>query len=179
MALIQCSECSNEVSTTTSQCPKCGSKKPFKGKNLTADESKGMTLGERRSFQKGGGKLLMNTSQKVSLVFIIAVIVVWVKIANAPLTKEEAAEKEHEDQIKSARATCKYEIKKRLHDPDSIEWGYEPLDQIVLEEKPGQWMVQLTFRAKNKFGALVLGKQMCELSHDGKHFNLLRIQSVK
>lgn len=121
----------------------------------------------------------MSTGQKVSLVFIIAAIIGWVKIANAPLSKEEAAEKEHENHIKSARAMCKHEIKKRLHDPDSIEWRYEPLDQIVREEKPGQWMVQLTFRAKNKLGALVLGKQMCELSYDGKHFNLLRIQSVK
>lgn len=137
-----------------------------------------MTLGERRAFQKGGGKLLMSTSQKVSLVFIFVLIFAWIMIANAPLSKEEAAKKEHEDQIKSARATCKHEIRTRLHDPDSIEWGYEPLDQIVLEEKPGQWMVQLAFRAKNKLGAMVLEKYMCNLSYNDKKFILRSIKSA-
>ena len=121
----------------------------------------------------------MSTSQKVSLVVILVIVAGWIKIANAPLTKEEEAKKAREALTKSARATCKYEIKKRLHDPDSIEWGYEPLDMIIFEEKPGVWIVQLKFRAKNQFGALVVGKQKCVLAHDGKHFNLISMKSVK
>lgn len=74
MPLVSCSECEKEISVTASSCPNCGSKKPFKKKNLSAKESSGMSYKERRSFQKGGGTLLLSMRQKISLAIVFSVI---------------------------------------------------------------------------------------------------------
>lgn len=38
MALVKCYECGNEISITARGCPKCGSKKAFKGYSFTRNE---------------------------------------------------------------------------------------------------------------------------------------------
>ena len=78
MPLVNCTECEKEISVTASSCPSCGSKKPFKGKELSAKESADMSYKERRSFQKGGGTLLLSMGQKISLGLVLSVIVLGV-----------------------------------------------------------------------------------------------------
>ncbi len=179
MALLKCNECAKEVSSSATSCPSCGCSKPFSGQSLSADQSKGMSVKERRAFQKSGGKLLLNKMQKFGMLVFFGFIILSVKMCNAPLSPEDQIKKDRKDLENSARYSCQYFIEKNLNDPDSVEYGRELLDRIVVEEKPGSWTVQLKLRAKNKFNALVPAKFMCKLSHDGNEFRLLSINEVK
>jgi hypothetical protein len=179
MPLVKCSECKKDLSTTADSCPSCGSKNPFKDVILTAAESKSMSYKEKMNFQKLGGKLIWSTSNKIGAVIFLIFIVFLIKQCNAPLSPEEQAKKDKESLISSARTTCKYHLEKQLNDPESIEYGKEPLDKVVFEEDPGKWVVALNFRAKNKFNALVQSKVMCELNHNGEKFDLVKIKQIK
>ncbi len=179
MALLKCNECAKEVSSSAVSCPSCGCSKPFSGQSLSADLSKGMSVKERRAFQKAGGKLLLSKMQKLGMFVLLGFVILVVKMCNTPLSPEEQVKKDRSDLENSARYTCQYFIEKNLNDPDSVEYGRELLDRIVVEGQSGNWTVQLKIRAKNKFNALVPAKFMCKLSYDGKEFRLLSINEVK
>ncbi len=178
MSLLKCAECYKEISTTADSCPNCGSKTPFKGIALTTSESKGMSYKEKMRFQKLGGKLLWNTWHKISFAIFVVFVLILIKQCNAPLSPEQQAIKDQENLISAASGTCKFFLEKQLNDPESIEYGTDMLDKIVTEESPGKWTVKLTFRAKNKFNALILSKVVCKLKQNDQNFELISIKEI-
>jgi hypothetical protein len=177
--LLKCNDCEKDISRSTKLCPNCGCSKPFSGQSLSASQSKNMSVKERRSFQKAGGKLTLSKMQKFGMFVLFCFALLAVKTCNAPLPPEEQIKSDRAELENSARHTCQYFIEKNLNDPDSVEYDRELLDRIVVEETPTNWSVQLKLRAKNKFNALVPAKFMCKLSYNGKDFSLLSINEVK
>lgn len=60
-----------------------------------------------------------------------------------------------------ARHACREFIERALNDPSSAEWPYKDDWQITAAGE-NTWKVQVTMRAKNGFGALVLSTFICE-----------------
>ncbi len=179
MPLLKCKECGNEISITAVSCPNCGDKKPFDGQTLSPEDSKGMSIKERKAFQKAGGKLKLGKKEKISFAFFGLLIILGVAKCSAPLSPEDQAKVDRKALEDSARHTCQYYIEKSLNDPASVEYGRELLDRIVIEENPGKWMVQLNLSAKNKFNAMVKAQFMCKLERNNEKFHLLSIKQVK
>lgn len=61
-----------------------------------------------------------------------------------------------------AKAVCRGEIKKRLKDPDSAEFG----QSLAQQNDAGGWIVYRELTAKNSFGATVKSTLVCTLMPD-------------
>lgn len=97
MALKQCNECKKEISTTVSVCPNCGCKKPFKGVKLSREETKYLSLEERKSFEEAGGKVTIGKVEriwKLTLFLIkVGVVLFLISFISDTFNKNEAEEK--------------------------------------------------------------------------------------
>lgn len=72
MALVKCTECKSEISSTALFCPKCGCKKPFKGVKLSKAEAKDMGMYQRAAFRKRGGKAPRTLLEKFGIFSVAA-----------------------------------------------------------------------------------------------------------
>jgi hypothetical protein len=151
MALIKCKECGKEVSSNAKTCPNCGNKMPKKTSIAT--------------WIIGG-------------VFLFVVVTCTLNVEKAKdageariaaMTPEQRAaeEKTKKDlsDLHDAQLTCEGEVKKTLHDPDSAQFddfrGYAVLPHTA---PPDHYIVLVTVRAKNGFGALRHIAIRCDLS---------------
>lgn len=183
MALLKCNECQKEISHSATACPNCGCTKPFKGQKLSAKQAKPMSGKERYSFVKSGGKIQMSGIQKffaytgaaflgfIALIIILAII--------KPPTQEEQAKAEKETQEKGARIACMTEIHLRLKDPDSVVYGSNPSDRVVMDAGENRWTVQLKLKSKNSFNAYIPSTFVCSVVLDGQNYKVLSIQDIK
>jgi len=108
-----------------------------------------------------------STKKKIiyGCIFWVVLISVMVLIipakSTAPKSKQEKIE-ELFDPYFGYNFDLNYEIKKALHDPDS----FEHVKTVYWDE--GEFLtVQVTFRAKNRFGALVKHKVKATMDFDG------------
>ena len=183
MALLKCNECAKEISHSATVCPSCGCTKPFKGQVLSAKQAKHMSGKERYSFVKSGGKIQMSGIQKffayigaaflgfIALIIILAII--------KPPTIEEQAKADKETHEKRARVACMAEIHLRLKDPDSVVYGSNPSDRVVMSDGDNRWTVQLKLKSKNSFNAYVPSTFVCKVALDGQQYKVLSIKEIK
>lgn len=93
MALVKCTECKSEISSTALFCPKCGCKKPFKGVKLSKAEAKDMGIYQRAVFRRRGGKVPRTRFQKFLFISYSAIFVlILVKCTSTP---DDAPRAEH------------------------------------------------------------------------------------
>lgn len=133
MALVRCPECRGHYSSTARACPGCGYTPP------------------RRTPQV--------------LLLILVLLVLWLVIAGRMQTGGSASAPPPAaaaGPADRARAACRGAIRARLHDPSSADYvHYErwPARQITGGLAP--WHVLATVRARNGFGAVVVGEYQC------------------
>ena len=183
MALIKCGECGKEISYSATVCPNCGCTKPFKDQRLSVKQSKQMSVKERHSFIKSGGKIQMTGLQKFSMYVVTAflgfiVLLVIIPIIK-PQTQDEKAKAEKEAHEKGARITCIAGIQQYLKDPDSVVYKHGPGDRLVLSDGENRWRVQLKLKAKNSFNTYVPATFECKVAYDGQNYKLLSVHEVK
>lgn len=87
--LLKCTDCSHDVNTEAKICPNCGSTKPFKNQNLTADQAKGMSRVEKSNFQKLGGKIEMGKGMKILWGAVAAVVLIAIFAPSTPKATEQ------------------------------------------------------------------------------------------
>ena len=183
MTLINCNECGKEISHSAIACPDCGCTKPFKGKHLSAKQSKQMSVKERHSFIKAGGKIQMNSLQKFSIYVLAAffgfIALLIIAAIIKPQTPDEKAKAEKEVHEKGARIACMTGIHQFLKDPDSVVYKHGPGDRVVITDGENQWIVQLKLKAKNSFNAYVPATFECKVALDGQNYKLVSIKKVK
>ena len=172
MALTICKECKKEVSDTAKACPHCGAK------------------------LKGGffGKFL------IVIVILFILINLFTSIKNdkakekeaeriAALTPEQreaelkakAIKEEKEkraSRISGAQYVCQQFVLRSLHDPKSAE-PENSSQYFIEEESNGIYLVQVTGRFKNGFGALRYGVFNCKTKLDKDEWVLVSLKQIK
>lgn len=107
-------------------------------------------------------------------------------LITGPQTKEQSVEDksrieqkaEKKDHEKGARIACMVGINNRLKDPDSARYKHGPADRIVIENGPGQWLVQLSLKSKNNFNAYVHSTFACKVCLKDKSYELLWVKKI-
>ena len=107
MSLKKCKECKQEISTDVKVCPNCGSKKPFKGIELTRNETKAMSFKERAAFEKAGGSVTKGTFEKIGNVFLIVFIMMIIYAVISP--KSEKSKKQEIEKIEQTIKNIPFE----------------------------------------------------------------------
>lgn len=81
------------------------------------------------------------------------------------------------DRVRSARSGCRHFIRTQLHDPRSAE--FEPMAGYPTTKLPNdRYRVMVTLRAKNAFGALVLGQYLCEIRLEDSNLRLMKLEQL-
>jgi hypothetical protein len=125
MALIECKECGNEVSSKAESCPKCGA----------AVETKGMGCGTG-----------------IVIVFLCGIVYAAIfpseHPSTAPAPSTTTQPKETNDDASSRAWIAANALKNQMRNPDSfkVEHAYVP--------KENQKVVCLTYRSQNGFGGI-------------------------
>lgn len=163
MALIKCKECDEPMSSSAAACPHCG-------KRRTSATTKGCMW----------------------LIILVAVASVFAynmtrdqhqaeASRRAALTPEQRA---LEDAAEAAarlptafRGACLIALKRQLNDPGSAQFG-STTGWPVNTEDHGQYSVLATFRAKNAFGAYVLGTWDCKVRAEGTDVRVLSVRQI-
>lgn len=113
----------------------------------------------------------------VAFVWVIALVIVAPSEPEVPLTAEEQAARDRENQILSARGACRQFITQSLNDPSSAEFpGQE--GWAVVESEPDLFEVIVNVRARNGFGALMLAGFRCVVRDEGENWRLVGLDEV-
>jgi len=146
MALIECHECHKGISTEAKACPHCGARtKP--------------------------PKQPMSNTFKVLLVIlgigILGAVMTAPSSNNSPATGTDA-NRESKPTLPKMVSGCKvaWEMasKKKMHDPDSLDWDSQSAELGIFQKKTP--VVMVPYRAKNGFGGLTLHQAICEIKTD-------------
>ncbi len=163
MTLATCQQCWRQVSADSAFCPGCGAKKP------TNRKTSWVAWAAIAFMLFAVAKACSGTTQATAEVRPIpmpAAMVAPVEAASLasakPLTAIEARAKklsaargEPPEFINGCCFMCGQYLKRTANDPDSIECVQSSRPNIEGET----WTTTTTFRGKNGFGALVLGKK--------------------
>lgn len=134
MALINCKECNNEVSTTAKTCPKCGAK-IYKVKKPAG---------------RVGTFLIIAAGLGIIISLVLGAQSNQAESAKSPEQKEaEAKQKALTSQRDSITILALQNIKKNLRNPDSVKWGK------ILANDDGS-VICIDYRAQNGFGGMTL-----------------------
>ncbi|MCX8972578.1 hypothetical protein NLN78_03260 [Citrobacter portucalensis] len=122
---------------------------------------KKMPYRQRRDYIKNGGKVERTLGQKIvyygSTAFIILVVIWFVRsCSNQPRDNQYISD--------MMISMCTTEVKDRAKDPGSFE--VDRANTITSGTADG-YKVEMVFRAKNSFGALVPGSAICTFSKLG------------
>lgn len=143
MALLNCKECGNQVSTKAKNCPKCGAKAPEEP--ITPLRAVLSLLGIG------------------FLIFIIHGCIKATKLTPA----EQAAEDAKQATLLAAYA-CGDSIKENLNDPDSAKFDYDHATYITKTKgNTTTWTITIPTRAKNPFNATISALFQCEVKKVG------------
>lgn len=150
MALIQCSECGKEYSTDAKACPHCGKRRTslitkiigvfiiLVAISAVIGSIKSNTMKDEAAQKEASRRASLTPQQRVA----------------------EDAKQAKEKRLDVASAVCEAAMKQALYDPDSAK--LKPRYEWFAEErKDGTILVQPTGRAKNAFGAYVIGAWNC------------------
>lgn len=145
-SLIRCRHCGGEISATSTECGLCGKKDPF-------------------------GSLIF-----VQLAFAAVVVAAIFSLVQCTSGESKRAGKAGsiEEVESNVRYACSRFVERLAHDPKSIQWEGRP-DWNVRRSADGSWGVDMTFRAKNAFGALVLNRKTCTVKVNGDDVTLMGI----
>lgn len=134
MALKDCAECGHKISSKAKTCPSCGA------------------ASKQTSFLK-----------TVAIGFSLFCLVMCTFVSNrnkshppaniAPPSPEQVAIDLANEERRSAKSACRELVRESLHDPSSAELD-SSLQYYIDVRKDHVYMVQVTGRAKNGFGAL-------------------------
>ncbi|MFV0575966.1 MAG: hypothetical protein ACK5NC_11230 [Vibrio sp.] len=78
MALLQCFECGAKVSSEADKCPKCGGPAPTSTAGITISDAdyRKLPKAEQKAFKKNGGKVAINKTRLVLVLFFLFIIFV-------------------------------------------------------------------------------------------------------
>ncbi len=93
-----------------------------------------------------------------------------------PLTAEQKAAKDHAASKVTAAHACRNLVKQTMHDPESSQW--ESPWYTDATNNGSVWEVQITGRAKNKFGALVRGTFQCKMNRTGDDWRAIEVRPL-
>lgn len=66
----------------------------------------------------------------------------------------------------AARSACRQFLLEQLHDPDTADVsGWASWPATAPPDQVGTYVVDMRFRARNAFGALVLSHRLCSVTH--------------
>jgi hypothetical protein len=136
MALTKCKECGKDMSTEAKACPSCGAPPPRRTTLGT------WVIGGFFAFVVGSCILSQQSTH-----------------SPAPATPEQLAAKTASDRRHTATGGCREFIKRKLHDPESAEFGHS--SEASVEYHADRAMVVRSVRAKNAFGAMRLTEFIC------------------
>jgi hypothetical protein len=147
MALVDCKECSKQISDRAEACPRCGA--PV-----------------TRAKIKATGK---TTKSEIWMFLGLMLFIGWLIFQFSSATDNKSAEDHKSPVFNSAWDGSVYQaeryLKDRLKDPDSYEsigWGE------VGKLKNGNYTTWVKYRAKNGFGGYTVSKALFILSPEGE-----------
>lgn len=71
----------------------------------------------------------------------------------------------------NAKLSCKYYVKKQLHDPSSAEFD-DPNSYPLTIDKQGYYLVKVSVRARNAFNALRHTVFLCKTNKHGDYYEI-------
>jgi hypothetical protein len=150
MALINCGECSKEISDKAVACPHCGAPREVTTPAATS---------KKAAVKKNSSNSFLN------VILIILGIVLFMSILGGSNSKKsEPREKVFNSSWDGSVYQAEMYLKDRLKDPssyESINWGK------VNKNPEGNYVTWVKYRAKNSFGGYNIGTQVFELSPRG------------
>lgn len=146
MALVNCKECGQEISTTAEACPKCGAKQPKRTSIGTWVAGAFLAIVMFSCINKLDSQRVLSAQEAAR-----------VEATKSP--EQRAAEKRVDDE-RTAIYACVEGIKSRLKDPKSAEFPDWSSSWRQLQ-KVGTIKTQIEVRAKNSFGAFNLSVFEC------------------
>ena len=172
MSLLKCNECGGHVSSEAKACPACG--KPIKRTSFIAKFFMGfvlfMVLIQVLAEQKSS-ETKTEQSRKIAAMSVTE--------KNA-FDKEQSERKKREDlesEQSAAPYACRQFVMESLHDPDGSN-----LDRAnrypSKRRKDGSYLVQVTGRAKNGFGALRKISVNCSVRKSGDNWLLVNLKEI-
>ena len=191
MKTLKCGDCEEDISISSTICPKCGSKKQFKGHSFLRKEflSKGYTRSDMMNFQRRGGKIklfnLKISFKKISfkklivfvLVCFIAILVFGKRVPPEPLLPHsfEGTElKVTKTEIKLLDAISKYDS----YDYEDLKKGFEELldDASTRNDKDGSKKMKKEFFEKkfDFYSHVVKQARECISAIHGRDKRMLR-----
>lgn len=90
---------------------------------------------------------------------------------------QEAAEKAESDSAMAAKYLCRTSLKRSLNDPDSVKWDESP-GWHYERQSDGTILLQPRARARNAFGAYVLGVWECVVLPEGENVRLISLKQI-
>jgi len=168
MALTTCKECGHEVSTQAAACPNCGAKMPKTSGCLVLVLGMVLVLvfASISSSCEQRDRENAEAARRAAEEALRKRMTPEQRDADDRRKAAEAAAKAREDRIAQAKYVCKEFVTKRLHDPDSADFGLYR-DFAAEERKDGSVRVQMQVRAKNAFNAKRLGVFDCIVTQRG------------
>jgi hypothetical protein len=150
MALIQCPECSKNISETADSCPKCGWR-------LTPE--KVLAIKQKQKDQRLGCLV-------IAAIFIVLIIIVQLSTKNEPSNKEPpkppnavVANSPWDGSVSQVKDW----LKEHLRDPDSLEFA----DWSPVVKTANGYRVRVKYRAKNGFGGYEVEERFFTLDEAG------------
>jgi hypothetical protein len=172
MAIITCKECGKEISSDARACPNCGKRRTspltklfawffvFVGVMTLWGITQGQKASEEKAIKENARIAALTPDQRT----------------------DEIAAKQLEKTISSARGACLIVLKQRLNDPSSADISIDSSRYFdKSKSKSGYPMVsvQLSGRAKNAFGAYILGAWDCVVVPDGGNSTVISLKQVR
>jgi len=195
MALMQCGECSNNVSTTAKSCPHCGAKvKKPKSKEPTSTLLKALLIcaifgtvailfqgaSDRREAAAIEAKRVASLTPEQRAAEDAA----RVKAASEAATRKAAEDKvtaEAEAKRKEVgmmEATCQIEAERRAKDPSSVQWIREDRRfGFTNKEKTKATSLQ-PMRANNSYGGKTISAVRCDFAKKKGEWSMVQISEV-
>jgi len=112
----------------------------------------------------------LGLGKKIGIVFLVLIAIG--AVSNALKGPAPA------DPLNTARYACREFLLKTLNDPDSAKLE-EYRTWFAETKKDGSILVQPRGRAKNAFGAYIIGTWNCTVKNDGKDIRLLSMKQIR
>jgi hypothetical protein len=175
MALVKCHECGHSISNKAPRCPHCGVKRrtptSFVTKMAAGFIAFSVLIGvigaitaehdAKKTAQAEAARRAGLTPEQ--------------KAAEAQAAKAKKTADAEAEALMSAVYTCRMFIRQRLKDPESVKWAHLGDETPRQKNKDGSFTADLSLRARNSFGGLVLETYQCQVRQAGDDWRLMRL----
>lgn len=156
MTLLNCKECTKQVSTQAKRCPNCGARAPRKP-----------------------------VPRMVIIITIILwglMLYACHDTSKEPITSEDKAKQSVENiqsAMRYAAYQCGYSVKKILNDPESAQINYDNVSTTPkIKNGAAWWAVLLPVRAKNPYSAMIYAVYECHVQKIDNDWKTLSVDRV-